>query len=348
MKYLLLVAVSASLATAESHPSWWAYASPESTALVGIHWDNVRNSPFAAAIEVELSSIGPFAFPDLACLRKAREIVISSPDLLAAEAGSFPSATVREQAQHAGLHPTAYRKIPLWIPEQANGMGVAQISEQLLLVGTRKALVDAIDRSMVETGRQYSALLPRAARFSQTGDLWVVALRLPDPLASQFVPLDAQAWSFQGQVSVRDGLMVEASFDAGSSKAAAKVAADLLTQAPAFPPVARDLQASSEQSIVTIGLQVSQEDLAAALHPTPVPPGPPKPLVVAPPVVAKVSAPVTVPVAAKGLLPAPAPPQPPVAAPAPEPKPAKPKPEEPQVIRIIGLDEGVREIRIPQ
>ena len=61
-----------------------------------------------------------------------------------------------------------------------------------MLVGARKTLQAAIDRSLMETGRTYSALLPRAARFSQTGDLWVVAVKLPDPLASLFVPLDAE------------------------------------------------------------------------------------------------------------------------------------------------------------
>ncbi len=128
---------------------------PEATALVGIHWDNLRNSPFASAIEDELASTGPLAFPNVECLRHAREIVISSPELLAAEAGSFPSATVKDQAQRAGLRRLVYRGLTLWTPEQAAGLGIAQISEQIVLVGSRKTLQSAVDRSLLATGRQY-------------------------------------------------------------------------------------------------------------------------------------------------------------------------------------------------
>jgi hypothetical protein len=321
VKPLFLIAITAALAAAESHPSWWTYASPEATTLVGIQWNNLRHSPFAAAIEAELSSTGALAFPDLGCLRQAREIIISSPALLAAEAGSFPAATVKDQAQRQGLGRSVYRGVTLWLPEQADKLGVAQISEQLVLVGARKTLQAAIDRSLSET-RLYSPLLPRAARFSQTGDLWVVAVKLPDPLADLFVPLDADASEFLGQVSVRDGLTVEASFDAGSDEAAAEFARGFRAKAPSFPVVAHGVEASADHSRVTIAIQVSSEELMAALHPVPAPPA------------AAVAVPVEI-----------------AAAPA---QPSTPVKFEvthvegpPQIVRIFGLDEGVREIVLP-
>src|SRR5450755_4605980 len=83
--------------SAESHPAWWRYASPEATALVGIQWEHVRSSPFADAITGDLS------VPDLDCLKEARQILISSPALLAMAAGNFPAATFREQATRKGL-----------------------------------------------------------------------------------------------------------------------------------------------------------------------------------------------------------------------------------------------------
>lgn len=316
MKPLFLIAITATLATAESHPSWWMYASPDATALVGIQWKNLRHSPFAAAVDAELSSTGPLAFPDLECLKQARELVISSPPLLAAEAGSFPAAAVKDQAQRQGMRRLVYRGVTLWLPGAAARLGVAQISEQVLLVGTQSALKDSIDRSLLETGRLYSPLLPRAAHFSQTGDLWVVATELPDPLASLFVPLDADGSAFLGQVSVRDGLAVEASFDAGSAAAAVELAQGLKKMAPSFPAVARGLETGTDQSRVTIALQVSPDELLADLHPTP---------------------PVPVPA-----------PRPPVASAQP-PAPVKfevthVEKNEPQIIRIFGLDDGPREI----
>lgn len=345
MKFLCLFALTAGFASAESHPSWWLYTSPDATALVGIHWDNLKSSPFAEAIQAELAPAGPLAFPDMECLRVAREIVISSPELLAAEAGSFPSATVRDQASRAGLRRSVYHGVTFWLPQQGASLGVAQISEQIILVGARKTLELAIDDSNRPSGRPYSPLLPRAARFSQTADLWVVATGLPDPLASLFVPLEIEAEKFEGQVSLRGGLAMQASFDAGSDHAATDAAADLRKQAPSLPLIARALEAKSDGSQVTIQLQVSQAELQAALHAvsTPAPvvaKATPVPVTVAPATTAPLA---TAPVVPAAPLAALNPPQPAEPAPSPEP----PRPAGPQVIRIIGLDSGPREIVLP-
>ena len=50
----LVFLAAAALAAAQSHPSWWTYASPEATALVGIDLETVRATPFAEPIEAEL------------------------------------------------------------------------------------------------------------------------------------------------------------------------------------------------------------------------------------------------------------------------------------------------------
>jgi hypothetical protein len=341
VKLISLFALMAAFAFPESHPSWWTYASPEATALVGIQWDNLRNSPFAPAIEAELSSTGPLGFPDLDCLHHAREIIISSPDLLAAEAGSFPAAVLTSQAQRDGLRRVMYKGLTLWLPEKATALGVAQISEQLVLVGARKTLQAAIDRSLLESGRTYSSLLPKAAHFSQTGDLWVVAVRLPDPLAGLFVPLDAEGYGFMGQVSVRGGLFVEASFDASSTNAAAAIAAKLEEQAQSLPPLARALQATSDRRTVNIQLQATAEELAAAVLPGATRVAPSAPPVPAPPL-----PPAPAPVAAVVDL-KPVESKPVESRPLVEAKPPEPKPAEPQIIRITGLDDGPREIRVP-
>ena len=215
MRVLLLVLASAAFAAAESHPSWWTYASPDATALVGIQWENLRKSPLADIVGTKLSSTGSLGFPDLDCLRQARQIVLSAPALLAIESGVFPATVLREQALRAGLRNIRYRGVALWIPSQASRpgvipMSVAEMSEQLVLVGARKTLEAAIDNSLAETARRYSPLLARAARFSQTADLWVVSTQLPDPLASLFVPLEVDAQGFEGAMRVTDELDAQA------------------------------------------------------------------------------------------------------------------------------------------
>ena len=264
-------------------------------------------------MEAELS--GDLGFPDLVCIRNARQILISSPALLAIAVGDFPAAAVRQQASSTGLKAGGYRGIPLWIAS-GRTLSVAVMNESLVLIGERKTLEAAIDRSM-EAGRNYSPLLERAARFSHE-DLWVVATQIPDPLASLFVPLEIAARGFDGGISLRDGLRLDAAVDAGSEEGAAAAADEIAKSIPGLPEVARGLQVATNANYVTLTLDVTGDQLAESLRTT--------------------ASPATHP------APAPAIPAAPLAPPAP---PAPTAPIGPQIIHIYGLDDGPREIVLP-
>ncbi len=344
MRILLLSFATAALAAAQSHPSWWTYASPDATALVGLQLENLHQSPFAQQIEAELSPSGSLGFPNIDCLKEARQVILSAPETLAIEWGTFPAATLREQALRAGMGFVRYRTVAMWIPQNGSGMGVAQMTAQLVLVGARKTLEAAIDNSVAEKDRRYSPLLARAARFSRTADLWVVATQLPDPLASLFVPIEANAQGFEGALSVQDGLHAEAWIDAESEQAAAGMAKHFKQDAPSFPPMARTVQVTNGANKVTLDLQLTTEQLASAN-------GSP-----APRVETAVIVPVNPPAAPPAPAPAPKPRTIPVAAAVPPPAPVEDpplfkvtveKPAVPRMIVIQGLDEGPRVIPFP-
>ena len=287
-------------AVAESHPAWWRYASPEATALVGIHWERVRSSPFASAVSGELSGDGGLGFPDLACVKDARQILISSPVLLAAASGNFPAARVRAQAMGKGLKRTLYHEIEIWVTPGKDTLSLARISDQLILLGRVKNLQDAIDRSLLEDAdRVYSPLLARGARYTQD-DLWVVAARLPDDLAARFFPIDAEAEGLEGFLSLQVGLRLGAVLSASSPEAAMQLAETLKQMVVSLPLVARGIDVRVDQRTVTTAMAVSEEQLLAGLRTTPLA--------------------------------------------EPQPQPPAIKPAGPQVIRILGLDDGPREI----
>ena len=271
------------MTSAESHPAWWRFASPEATALVGIEWEHLRSSPFADAISGELSGDDGLGFPDLDCLKEARQILISSPQLLAAATGNFPETGLREQARRKGLKRTVYREVEIWVTPGKNTLSIARMSDQLALVGRVKTLQDAIDRSLLEeTERGYSPLLARAAHYAQE-DLWVVAARLPDPLAGRFVPIDAEAEGFEGAVSVQGGLHLRAVLGAESESAATNLGDILRQMILSLPPIARGIEVTVNQTEVTLGMALSPEQLVAGLRTsTPPPPAKPQPAPVKP------------------------------------------------------------------
>jgi len=297
MRSLLLVLATAEITAGQSHPSWWNYVPPDATALVGIQWEQVRNSIFAGAIGAELSSGGSLGFPDLPCLKDARQILISYPELMAIATGSFPAAATREQVARIGLKPSTYHGVDLWIAPNYS-LSVAHVSDHLLLVGQRKTLEEAIAGTLTDSIRDYSPLLARGARLSQDWDLWIATSRMPDPLASLFVPLEIAADAFEGGVIARGSLQLGASYQMGSAQQATAAAEKVRQAIPSFPWVAQNLEVQVDDDAVLLTLYVGPEQLAASLRP-----------------------PDTIPQA----------------------PPPEPVTDGPRIVRIYGLDEGLRQ-----
>ena len=286
MRSLLLVLATAEITAGQSHPSWWNYVPPDATALVGIQWEQVRYSIFADAVGAELSSGGSLGFPDLPCLKDARQILISYPELLVIATGTFPTAATRAQAARIGLKLSTYRGVDLWMAP-SHSLGVAHVSDHLLLVGQRKTLEDAIAGSLADSIRDYSPLLARGARLSQDWDLWIATSRMPDPLASVFVPLEIAADAFEGGVIARGSLQLGASYQMGSAQQATAAAEKVRQAIPSFPWVAQALDVQVDDDAVLLTLYVSPEQLAASLRPPDTVPQatPPEPVVNGPRVV---------------------------------------------------------------
>ena len=330
---------------------------------MGVRWEALRDSPLAGAVEAELWDESTPVF-GLECLKQARQFLLASPEFLAIAYGDFPAAKFRADAKANGLKRISYKGVDVWVAPEHNSiqgaMSVAPLNAQILLVGGRKALEAAIDRiptekSASEAGKQYSPLLARAAGFAEQ-DLWIVSSALPDPLASRFVPFDAEASSFAGGVSVSRGLHLEATLEAKSEKAATQLAVRLRQDSSSLPPVARVIQITTDAQNVSFALEVSGEQLQASLRPKLAPEPEPEPA----PVSIAVAVPPAPLVAVNGVAipvdPGPAiaaepihstPPIAVTLAPIPPPPPQPPKPPQRQVIRIFGLDEGVREIELP-
>jgi hypothetical protein len=338
----------AAFAAAQSHPSWWTFASPNATALVGIDWQTVRTSPFAEPIEAELW--GDLGFPDLPYLHNARQIVVSSPDMLALASGNFPAAAMRDQAAKKGFKPMTYRGIDMWFSSEKGGLSVARMNDQLVMIGEPKTLEMAVDRSMNDS-KNYSPLLARAAKFAQK-DLWVVATQLPDDLANRFVPLETEAQSFEGSLSIRNGLELDAVLASRSGEEANASADKLRKSLPTLPAIVRGLQVTVEDDSILLALEATREQVIAALR------GPEQEPAAAPVETIKVETPAGV---EHVIVDKPEPPRPEIVekvekiAEIPESKtvekPVEKVPEKlsekPSIIRIVGLDDGPKEIVLP-
>lgn len=268
----LLLLIAASLVFGQSFPRSWNYVAPDATALVGIEWQHLHDSFLADALTSELSSSGRLGFPDLPCLWDSREILLAGPDLLAVATGPFPAATVAAQAASLGMQPVDYDGMRLWIARGKDRRSLAQVSDTLLLIGYKETLQAAIDRSLLTTGRQMSPLLTRGAHLATNFDMWISATALPDPLVSVFLPVELETADFDGGLSTRSGLLLDAHYNMGTSQGASQ-SADYFRQAiPDFHPLLHSMNVIEDGELVRLKLQVSPQELADQLRP----PEPPK------------------------------------------------------------------------
>ena len=263
----LLLFAAASLAMGQSFPRSWTYVAPDATALVGIEWQHLHDSFLAEAITSELSSSGRLGFPDFPCLWNSREILLAGPDLLAIATGSFPAATVAVQAASLGLQPIDYDGVRLWIALGKDRRSLAQVNDNLLLIGYKETLEAAIDRSLLTTGRQMSPLLTRAARLAPNFDMWISATALPDPLVSVFIPVEFETADFDGGLTVRSGLVLDAHYSMGTPAGASQSAGYFRQAIPDFHPLLREMNVIEDGELVRLKLQVSPQELAEQLRP---------------------------------------------------------------------------------
>src|SRR5262249_6744603 len=145
----------------------------------------------------------------------------------------------------------------LWANPHSDGMSVAYISEKVLLVGSTSTLESEIARVGDPKNRSYSPLLARGARYIKE-DLWVVAAKLPDPLASTFVPFDWEATAFEGSVSMWDGLHAVAAVERSNPSRAMDLADVIAMSLASRPAMAEGTEITTHDRSVLIRMDLDE------------------------------------------------------------------------------------------
>ncbi len=291
MRVLLSILCVGLFLRGESYPSAWNYVAPDARSIIGLEWLRLQDSFLGEAVSAELWTEGHLGIPELDCLKQSREILLSAPDFLAVFSGPFPAAVVESQASRAGLLKSSYNGVRLWIASEKTRRSLAQVNDNLLLIGWRDTLEEAIDRGMQTELRPYSPLLARGARLAPSGDFWIAANALPDPLVNVFLPLKIETADFDGVVSARTGLRIDARYNMATTEDALLSAQYFREAIPNFHAVLQGMHVIPEGESVLLRLEVAAEELEQHLRP-PAPPvteAKPKPAEPAGPRVVRIS-----------------------------------------------------------
>jgi hypothetical protein len=329
--------------SAQTDPALLRFIPPNPKAIISLDWKTLRATHIGILLREKYVDADPSsAIPGAEFLDDVDRVIISSPGrahddetseppMLVVVRGHFDLAKVRKVLADHGAKPQLFNSIQVYRPQGKNSrdMAFVLIDAQTILAGDAASIFASLERSANPAQADAGSLLTRAAEMDSRYDLWVLMSGLQSMGSDRLMGLlaggglQSESRSFEAGISLRNGLAADISLIFPSEPEARSMASEfskLIKAAvkdkvggPAMLDLEKRLKVVAEGAATKISLRMTPPEfeknaqLFAAARQQPV-------------------------VAAATVKPAEAMPEPPKLA--------------PPMIRIEGLDEGPREIRM--
>lgn len=333
----------------------WAYTHPEAKILIGVDWQRAKSSPAGQMMRrqlLEMTGALPGPAQGLGFLDSVERILISAPGELSGNTAESPvlvalQGRLDQAALRSSMVPgTAverFRGVDLLIPPRGEGQDLiaAVVTDSLTLLGDRPSIELALTSGK---GLRDAALLDRAGQMAAHCEIWMIAAVPPmkagaaaeaNPLAAGFD--NVQAMDFGLDLSKGLGLKMNMEFADAASAQSMAMGVQMLNSmfmsnksaSPEMAQVARSLQVEQVGPRLRFNVDIPLDVLEQGI------------------LQAKAGFEEAAPKTLEGLLgikpaPGPVPGARPSVTRASEP--VRPKEPVKRTIRIVGLDEGEREI----
>ena len=343
-----------------SEPSYWRYAHSDAKVLAGLEWKRMAKTPAGVALRAMAGSADIPGLSATDLLDQIDRVLISSPGganaklnkqapLLIVATGRFDLPKFRKLAVSEAATIRPYKTAEFIYPPGYNAADsiVALIDSQTILIGEKSVVVAAIDKARTVSGplSAFNRLFARASVSAGQHDLWMIASVSPSEfytVQGPQTPFLSDILSADMAVDFHDGLGLGfrlATKSVQSAQGMAGMMKMMFTMAASQPgtmadpdmqDLLRTVDIRDEASDVKISMKVDQARLEKSIRQAIATATKPKPpidlggfkLEPAQPASTRLFVPVDV-----SALPH-----------------ATPPPPKKQVIRIEGLDEGIREI----
>ncbi|MCW5977775.1 MAG: hypothetical protein KIT09_06840 [Bryobacteraceae bacterium] len=344
---ILCAAVAGAVRAADSvsMPSIWRYTHPDAKALIGIEWSRALHSPIGQQLRAKLQESDFGERKGLELIDEIQRILISSPGnteaghdghapAVVAVQGNFDLDKIRELAMPNLTKAVSYQSVEILERRGDDGatMALALVSPQTILVGDAQSVRTALDHYLaVDAAQAANPLFARAAELAANNDIWIVAKASPADFAGDGAeppPFLNDIETVEAGIALQNGLGLELNLGSKSAESAQALAGALqfmlgmamAKREPGMPDFSEKLYISTDGALVHIAFSLDGQELETALAKI----GPE----LAPQLAAMAGDRALLETAANGH----------------EEQLPPPPPPEKRVIRIYGLEEGVREI----
>jgi len=350
---ILFALVTSAIGNAQTDPALWRYIHPNAKALLSIDWSHIGRSHIGTILREKFVDTGAPAIPGIEFLDDIDRVVISSPGrangdesseapVLIIIRGHFDTAKMRQLLISHGARAQMFNATPVYRPQSKTNKDMAFVilDAQTLLIGDAQSVFTRLEENRypppAASPGSATSISARAAELDGLYEFWAI-LNGQGAIASNRLSelltggeLGSAAQGIEIGVSIRNGLLADVSVKLPSEAAAKSMASEmsrLLKLAvkdkvgePAMLDLEKKLKISATGLFAKINLHLTAQelqknaDLFAASHKPPI----------------QTLQPSAAPVATITPVVKTDPPPP-------------PKPER-SVIRIEGLDGGIREI----
>jgi hypothetical protein len=261
----------------------WAYTHPESKVLIGVDWQRAKSSATGQMLRRQLTELGG-ARMDVSkgfdFIETVDHILISTPgeltggleasQVLIALAGRMDAALLRK-TMIPGTAVERYRGIDLLIPPRGpdgQDLIAALVNESLTLIGDRASIEAALTEGQGMADRE---LRDRAAQLAETCEIWMIAATPPvrpeaAATAAPFVSGLDQLQAMDLGVSLANGLglRMNLEFEDAASAQSLAMGTQMLTSMfmtgdgapPEIAQIARGLQIEQTGSRLRMNLDI--------------------------------------------------------------------------------------------
>ncbi len=286
-----LALLTPAIASAQTEPALWRFVHPDAKALMSLDWRRVGHSHIGAMLREKFlnGNAGP-AMPGIELLDDIDRFVISSPGrkspddpeapLLVAVGGHFDLAKVRKLLTSHGAKPQAFNSFQVYRPQGKNAkdLAVVLLDAQTLLVGDSRSIFASLERNaFTPPTPEANSILSRAAAMEANYDAWAI-ITSPDALASDRLTglltggeLGAQARGFELGFSLRNGLAAEFAIMFDTEAAAKRMSSELSKMVklavkdkmgePAMLDLEKKFKFSAEGNAVRVSMRLTQQEL---------------------------------------------------------------------------------------
>jgi hypothetical protein len=225
--------------------SLWRFIHPNAKALVGIQWSKVQQSEVGRWIQQRW--INGESIPGIEFLPAIQEVLISSPGpaagsddgdppLLIAIRGHFDLAKVQQQLLVGqGHRAQMFGTVPVYRPAAKGSTepSFALLSSEIILVGDLHSLYSTIERSRLPASEDDDeGFLGRAQLLATHYDCWAIMSEpgaMKDFLFASLAgkTLSSESQGFEAGISVKDGLAIDVVLTSRSERGARTLCAKL-------------------------------------------------------------------------------------------------------------------------